>query len=383
MLIALFLIAILSITLFEAFIILLLPYLFYQFIKGRLKDKGALFIPLVLHAFVILLSTLVYNPTQVGKAIERSLFLLAYPFGGLLKVDEKSLYRFNLFLMLTGLSLIPLVFYRFFKTGQPAMLWGGWFEVGAFYTIFAVASLSLTFYTKRLIYLLPFVLFISMVFFTMRRSTMLGLAFSLIAFSLLGVKNKKALWGIILTLLLSFITSTVILINKDPRYQTLYEVMVGAKSLNDETLNIISSLRWQIAKAGIEVIKRDIREGSWLPLLIGHGIDAGYRLEPKSPVGGTYESVFILSEFIEKGLLGLLAILCIYLLYVKFLVSFRVHHRRDYLLMPLFLALGSHLTGSIFTFFWDAMLPLYLILFRVVESLRTSPQADEPFPQGR
>ncbi|MDW8294090.1 MAG: hypothetical protein RMK21_01900, partial [Aquificaceae bacterium] len=129
MLFVLFTFALLSITLFEALVILIILYLSFQTLKGRIKLRGRLFFPLVLHALSALLSTLLFYPAQLGKAIERSMFLLTYPFGGLLRVDEKSLLRFNFFLVIAGLLLIPLVLYRDRTTGQPAMIWGGWFEV--------------------------------------------------------------------------------------------------------------------------------------------------------------------------------------------------------------------------------------------------------------
>ncbi|MCX8060613.1 MAG: hypothetical protein N3C13_05385, partial [Aquificaceae bacterium] len=140
--------------------------------------------------------------------------------------------------------------------------------------------------------------------------------------------------------------------------------------------------RQEIAKAGIEVVRRDFREGNWLPLLIGHGVNSGYYLEPKSPVGGVYESVLLISELIEKGFIGLLFVLWLYWVYLRFLLRFKISERGDYLLLPLLLALGSHLAGAVFTFFWDALLPLYLIMFRLVESLKGEPRACEPSPRA-
>ncbi|MEJ5339512.1 MAG: O-antigen ligase family protein [Aquificaceae bacterium] len=380
----LFATALLSISLFEALIVLLLVYALYRFFRG-LRYGGRLFLPLTLHAFTVLLSTSLFHMSQIGKAIERGPFLLLYCYGELLKVNPKSLLRFNQFLFLSGLFLLPVVFYRYSQTGQPAMLWGGWFEVGAFYSIFTVASLSLFFYSRKIYYLLPFIPFVGMVFFTMRRSTMLGLAFALIAFALLASKSlsRRAFWGILITLFIGFVASSVTLAQKDIRYRAVYEFITGKRALDDEALNTISSYRWEIAKAGIQVIKEDLQEGNWLPLLIGHGINSGYYLEPRSPVGGVYESVFLLSEFIEKGLIGLLAVLWVYYSYFRFLLNFRLMRREEYLLMPLLLALGSHLIGSVFTFFWDAMLPLYLVMFRVVERLKNAPSYGEPSPQAQ
>ncbi len=382
MLIALFASALLSITLFEVLVVMLLLYLAYKAYRGY-RCVGSLFLPLALHALVVLVSTVLFHISQLGKAVERGLFLLVYCYGGLIRVDQRALYRFNILLVLSGLVLLPVVFYKYSKTGQPAMIWGGWFEVGAFYSIFAVASLSLLLHSRKLYYLLPFLVFVGVVFFTMRRSAMLGLAFALVVFALLVSKSlsKRAFWGIILVLFFGFATSTAILVQRDPRYKAMYELITGQRAVSDEALNVISSYRWEIAKAGIEVIRKDIKEGNWLALAIGHGINAGYYLEPKSPVGGVYESVFLLSEFIEKGFVGLLAVLWVYWAYLRFLAGFRIRHKGDLLLMPFVLALGSHLVGAVFTFFWDAILPFYLVLFRVAEAFRNAPQGGEHRPQ--
>lgn len=371
MLLLFFVLALLSITLFEAFLILLLLYMLYKGTRGKVRYSGLLLKPLLVHAFVVLFSTLIYHPSQMGKAIERGLFLLVYPYGEKIRAEKGILYTFNVFLVFCGLLLLPLVVYKAYKTGQPGMLWGGWFEVGAFYSLFAVASLSLTVYTKRWFYIAPFVLFVGVVFFTERRSAMLGLAFALIAFTLIVSRSlsKRLLLGVVLTLSFAFTFSTVLLVQKDARYATLYQVVTGQRSLDEEALNLISSYRWEIAKAGIQVVKRDVQEGNWLALLVGHGINSGYYLEPKSPVGGVYESVFLLSEFIEKGLLGLFAVLWIYWSYARFLFRFKIKESSQVLLMPLLLALGSHLVGAVFTFFWDALLPLYLVFFRVAEKM--------------
>ncbi|MCX8076243.1 MAG: O-antigen ligase family protein [Aquificaceae bacterium] len=377
--------ALISITLFEAVIIILLFYMAFKALRERIRFHGSLLVPLVLHAMVVVSSTLLFHPSQLGKAIERGVFLLAYPFGGFLKADSRALLVFNYFLVLAGLLFLPLTIYKFYKTGQPAMLWGGWFEVGTFYSIFAVASFSLFLYHRRLLYLLILVLFVGTVFMTMRRSAILGLAFALLAFVfLLGKKaSKKTLLAVVFILLTGFVLSSLLLVRIDFRYATLYEVLTSQRSLNEEALDLILSGRWQIAKAGIEVVKRDLQEGNWLELLIGHGVNSGFYLEPKSPVGGIYESVLPLSEFIEKGLLGLLGVLWVYVAYAKFLLKFRIQGKEDCLLMPLLLSLGIHLVGAVFTFFWDAMLPLFLIMFNLVERLRLAPPSGEPYQPAR
>lgn len=377
MLIVLTLIAVLSISLFEATVVLLILYVLYR----RALLSGTLVLPLLLHFLTTTASTLLYTPSQIVKAIERGLFLLVYPLGALLKVEEKDLYRYNLFLVLLGAAFLPLVLYNFQKTGQVKMLWGGWFEVGAFYTLFALSALSLMLYRKSLLYLLPFLVFSAVVFLSLRRSAILGLLFSLLAFLFIfrGRLPKAYTALTLFSLTLITVASLALFLETDPRFRAVKEVLMSQRTLDRETLNTISSLRWQIAEAGIQVIKKDIEEGNWLPLLVGHGMNSGFYLEPRSPVGGVYESFILLSELIEKGLIGVIAIVWIYLSYFKFLLRFRASEGRDYLLMPLMLMLGAHLVGALFTFFWDAILPLYLVLFRVVEKLKTSPTSYEPY----
>jgi hypothetical protein len=58
---------------------------------------------------------------------------------------------------MAGVLLIPVVIYKFLKTGQPAPLWGGWFEVGMLYSFFSLSALAMFLYTKRV--QLPFTLF--------------------------------------------------------------------------------------------------------------------------------------------------------------------------------------------------------------------------------
>ena len=372
----------LSISLFEAVVILLLPYTFYRIYK--LRVYGSLFPPLLIHAFAVLLSTLLYFPSQIGKAVERGLFLLLYPLGGMWKVSHHTLYRLNLLLVWAGLLLLPVVFYRFYKTGQPAMLWGGWFEVGAFYTLFALSAVSLLLFSRRWFYILPLLTFTITVFFTMRRSAMLGFAFALLALLYLLRRRLsfKFRMSLLFLVVLAFTVSTYLLVHKDPRYATFWQVLTGRQALTEEALNTISSLRWQIAKAGIEVLSKDVKEGHILPLLIGHGINSGLYLEPKSPTGGVYESVFILSELIEKGLVGLVAVLWVFIAYFRFLLRFKVENQKDYLLLPFLLMLGVHLVGSVFTFFWDAMLPLYLVYFRLAEAFSSSQAGGGHDPQA-
>ncbi len=360
--------AFVSITLFEAFLVILLIYYTLYLLKNRELPKGILFKPLVMYAVPTFLSALFYTPWYINKGIERSFFMFIYPIGGYARRSEKFFYRLNMMLLSIGYILIPVVIYRFYKTGQPAPVWGGWFEVGIFYSIFSLSALSLFIKDKKYVYLVSFFLFVCFVLLSMRRSAILSLVISLFIFAFLMRKHLSFRSVVISSLMLLSMVgfSFYILIKKDERFSTLYQVITGQKPLNEETLNKISSLRWQNFKAGVEVIKRDLSERNFLPLLIGHGVNPGFELEPKSQISGAYESVLFISVLIENGILGLSGIAYLYTKYYTFVMRFRLS-RENIFVVPFLLTPSLIFVGSIFTGFWDALLPLYLVWFRMVE----------------
>ncbi len=362
--------AFVSITLFEAFVIITLLYYAFHVLKERQTPKGILIKPLLLYAFPTFLSTAIYMPQYLNKGIERSLFLFVYPLGGYVKKSESLLQTLNLLLLFIGYALIPVVLYKFHKTGELAPLWGGWFEVSIFYSIFSLCALSLFISKGRYFYLFSFFIFVGFVLLSARRSTWIAFGIALLLLAFLLRKHLSFKLVVALSLLLSLMGGATfyLLVNKEERFRTFYDVLRGNKPLNDETLDKISSLRWQNFKAGMKVIERDIQEKNLLPLLIGHGINAGFVLEPKSPVGGTYESVLFISEFIEGGVLRLLGIAWIFVSYYSFVIRCRLN-KQTVLLSPFLLSPSFIFVGSIFTGFWDALLPLYLVWFRMVEDL--------------
>lgn len=359
-----------SITLFEALVIIILVYYTLHILRERSIPKGILLKPLLLYAIPTLLSTALYMPQYINKGIERSIFMFVYPLGSYVKVSEKFLYTFNRMLLMMGYAFVPIVIYKFYRTGEPAPLWGGWFEVGIFYSIFSLSALSLFFKRRRYFHLLTFFLFFCFVLLSSRRSTLLALGITLAIFAFLLRRYLSFKFLVVLSVLLSFMGGSAfyLLVKKDERFGTFYQVITGQKPINDDTLNKISSLRWQNFKAGMEVVKKDMRDKNLLPLLIGHGINSGFLLEPKSPIGGTYESVIFLSEFIEGGILGLLGIVWTFISYYSFIIKCRIN-QDTVLLSPFLLAPSVVFAGSIFTGFWDSLLPLYLIWFRVAEKL--------------
>ncbi|MDW8237633.1 MAG: hypothetical protein RMJ32_04420, partial [Aquificaceae bacterium] len=63
---------------------------------------------------------------------------------------------------------------------------------------------------------------------------------------------------------------------------------------------------------------------------------------------------------------GLLGILILWFRYFGFLFSLRLS-RESALLLPFLLMLAWHLFSSVFTHFWDALLPMYLLFFTLAQ----------------
>ena len=143
-------------------------------------------------------------------------------------------------------------------------------------------------------------------------------------------------------------------------------VVKGEKALNDETLQRISDYRWGLFKQGLEAVKKDWEEFNIVHILLGHGLEPGKRLEPKPTVNGRpmhqYESIFLLTEYIERGLIGTIAVVWIMIVYYTSLIRLRIENP---LTLSFLLAPSIKMAVAVFTFFWDAMLPLYLLLYRI------------------
>jgi hypothetical protein len=72
----------------------------------------------------------------------------------------------------------------------------------------------------------------------------------------------------------------------------------------------------------------------------------------------------LLSIFLFEGLI---IVLTAYTFYSSSFFSFKIRQREDFLPLPSLSFLSVLLIGSIFTYFWNAMLPWILLMFRVVE----------------
>ena len=372
--------AFVSISLFEIFIAVGLLITIHDLLKKNLK-LGNLGKPLILFSSVSTLSTALFNIKLINKGIEEGLFQLIYFFS--LKNIKTHLLalRINYILISFSIILIPIVIYKANKTGIPAPIWGGVFEVGQFYSMFSITSFLLSIYffkrEKKFVAILLLTLtfsFIGMVFFTHKRTAILGLFIVFYILLIVLVKNKilniRIFWAINIFLILSFIGGYWYLSKTDYRFQVLNELITGKRDIKNEyNLQVVSSFRYGIMKDALHIVETDIKNKNYINLLIGHGINSGsylpHHYSPKDY--GKYESIFLLSEFIEIGLIGVLAELWLIFIAFKKFLQIRITRHRDIYVVPLFIPLLIHLVGITFTFFWDALLPLYFLLYKIGE----------------
>ncbi len=364
-----------SITLLEGLVILGLIYLFWSIIKSVKPQRGKLGIPIILYTLPTLLSTAIFYPQRINKAIEEGLFQFIY-FLKLSKNDVVLLLRDIIYIFILGFFLLlPSAIYTFYKYGEPKPIWGGTFETGFFFTLFGLTFLILFFQKKgkiKFLLLMGFLISFSLVVLSHRRSMIMAFVVLFLTILLIFYRNKlikgKILVFFITVFLIIGSAGYIYLSKTDHRFKTLNEVILGKRPLNERTLNIISSGRYAIFKEGLVVLKKDLKKGEILPLLIGHGVRAKEYLSPKSPIRQPrYESFFIFSEFIERGLIGVIGILLIYFVYLREIFRFRITEKMDFYRLIAILPLGIHLIQTLFTYFWDAMLPVFFILFKVYE----------------
>ncbi|SNZ06139.1 hypothetical protein SAMN06265182_0575 [Persephonella hydrogeniphila] len=369
--------AFVSISVFEIFVVIGVIWAIYQIFKEK-RLEGVLRYPVLVFSGVSVLSTVLFAPKMISKAVEEGVFQFLYFFKTGLK--RESISRLLFFMVFIGILLFPVELYKFFKTGEFVPVWGSTFETGQFYGMFSLMALFFGFYfyyvgRKKLSFFMFFltVFYFVILVLTHRRSPLLGYMIvgylSFLVLYLNGYMKKILFWGANLILTVSLIGGYIYLSKTDVRFKILNGILLGEKEFNFQNLNRISNARIGIGIDAVNIIKNDIKEGNWINLLIGHGVRSGYYLphqySPKSWM--KYESIFVISEFIEKGIIGLLAILTIFFIAFKRFVTTKIKDSFDIVALGLFVPLLIHLIGSVFTFFWDALLPLYLLLFKIGE----------------
>ncbi len=371
-----------SLSLCEILIASGLIYTFYRALR-KPNIRGVLSKPVLAFSTVTVLSTFLFNRVFFVKSIEEGFFQLIYLFPTDNTDTEwiKSI-LIKLFIV-TGILLLPFAFFNIGEHGSE-LLWGGSFETGHFFSIFSLLAFTMFVYYlnndknhKAVLYISLFVIFSLVIILSFRRTAFLEFIVGLIILLFVFYKNRLIKKGILL--LFSgyiFVFSALdyaFMSFKDTRFKTLNKMVFERSKDNFQQLNLITSSRYAILLDALEIIKEDFREKRVVHILIGHGIRPGnylphiYDKNWKKFNRIRYESFFIVSEFIERGLIGVAAILYIYFLVFRYIFSLRFNNLESMTGVVFILPLMLHLIGVIFTFFWDALLPVYLLLFKVGE----------------
>lgn len=375
-LIILFASAYLSISVFTLFIILFLIYEIYKIAKRDLKISGQLKIPLFMIIIPSILSTGLYGGIrEIPGVLNQTFFNISYFARDLFKPSEKLFYKVNLTIITFCSIEAVITLFNYYK-GLEKPIWGGVFEIGIIFSLGSLSAFVIFLIDKnrfkKVIFLLLFLIFTFLVFYTGKRNPILGIFFSYLILFFILIKisgvGKKVIYFLSGLFFVIVVAGTFVAIEKFPKYKLLFEAVFIGKKLTEAEINEFSSSRWEIGKKGLEIIKKDIENKNFLPLLIGHGYNAGQRLDPPSPVGRSYESIFFISETINIGLIGLIGILYLMYRYFKFVLSVKVEEIRQAIALPFLVFPTYFLVGGVFSGMWDAILPLYFLMFGIAEN---------------
>ncbi len=374
-LILLFASAYISISAFTFLIILFLLYEIKKIVEKEIKFEGIFKLPLSMIIFSSVLSTLIYGSLkEIPGVLNQTFFNITYFAKDLFNPSKELFNKLNYTIVLFCSIEAVVTVYNYFH-GDIKPIWGGVFEVGI---VFALGSLSaFTLFLvekdvkKKVLFFCLFILFTGLVFLPAKRNPVLGLVTSYIVYFviLINYANIKKQWiyGLIIIFIFSFLAGGVYMLEKDNKYKRMLITLIEGKEISENQINEFSSLRWEIGKKGIEVIKKDFENFNIIPILIGHGYNAGQRLDPPSPVGRSYESIFLISEFINIGLIGLLGLILMMYKFFRFVLAVKIKKFEDIIAFPFLLFPAYLFAGGIFSGIWDAILPLYFLMFGIAE----------------
>ncbi|ACN98485.1 putative membrane protein [Sulfurihydrogenibium azorense Az-Fu1] len=375
-LIVLFAAAYISISLFTALIVLFLVYEIFKIVKRQLTINGELKLSLFMIITPSLISTAVYgNLKEFTGVLSQTFFNISYFAKDMFNPTERLFYKVNLTIVIFCTVEAVITVFNYYR-GLEQPIWGGVFEIGIVFSLGSLSAFVMFLLEKdklkKGVYLILFLIFTFLVFYTGKRNPILGIFFSyvvlfvvLLRFSHVGKKVLYALSGLFFVVVLA---GTYVAFEKFPKYKILLEAVFTGKTLSEGELNEFSSARWEIGKKGLEVIRKDFENKNILPILIGHGYNAGARLDPPSPVGRSYESIFLISEFINIGLIGLLGLIFLMYKYFKFVLFTKLQSKDQIVALPFLVFPTYFLVGGIFSGIWDAILPLYFLMFGIAEN---------------
>lgn len=374
-LILLFASAYISISAFTFLIILFLLYEIKKIIEKEIKFEGIFKLPLFMIIFASVSSTLIYGSLkEIPGVLNQTFFNITYFAKNLFDPSKELFKKLNYTIVIFCFVEFIITVYNYFH-GDIKPIWGGVFEVGI---VFALGSLSaFTLFLvekdikKKFLFFALFLLFTGTVFLPAKRNPVLGLIVSYVVYFIILVRyaniRKQWIYGLITIFILSSFAGVIYMLETDDRYKRMLITLIEGKKISESQINEFSTLRWEIGKKGIEVIKKDFENVNIVPILIGHGYNAGQRLNPPSPVGRSYESIFLISEFINIGLIGLLGLLSMMYRFFKFVLLVKIKLLEDVIGFPFLLFPAYLFVGGVFSGIWDAILPLYFLMFGIAE----------------
>lgn len=362
----------LSLTLFELLCSLLFLYTIFNF--KRLIDNSTLSVGVITYSLSTLLGTALFNTQMFFKALEQALLPLIFMSGKRIEVSISFFSITNTIIMILGSLSLVVATFRYISIGEFKPIWGGPFEAGFISSLLSITFLTYSFVHLKdknpgvsLAFFLAGILCSAMTVLISKRALVLALfaCFLLLLFVVRKHINPKLVLISSALLLLSTAAGFMYMKERDDRFKNLYQVITLQKDLDMQTLDTILSNRAYLFSKGLEVVKEDFHEGNIVNILVGHGVRPGFKLNLKEGDHreGSYESVFLLSEFIERGAIGLLGILLVYVSFFRILPRLSTLEIRELVILPSLFLLGIHLFSSIFTYFWDALLPLHILAY--------------------
>ncbi len=373
----------LSVTLHHGLISVGVLYFIYKLFKEKKYPSLTLLgNPLHLFNFSTLASAFLYMPEKLREAFSSSFLRYGYllPFVETSRW-EKLFYNINRLLVLEGLILIPVFLYNFFVENRMKLLWGNMMKVAEIYALFTLSAVFLALYKRSIFYTFLAVVFFLIMAVPVRRAEILGVLMTLFLLGILYLRDnpgyvKRVLAALAVALLAGcggfyYMAEK----EKDPRFRVVIEILKGEKELSEETINRLTTTRWNNLKAGLVIIGRDFKNTDIVPLLIGHGIYSGHKLVPPPPNGlPYYESVVFVQEMIQRGILGLTAMILIFIRSLKLFISVDLRKRENLMLSSMASYLVFYNFSSLFTPYVNATFPVALFMFGLAEAcIRKSP----------
>lgn len=379
-----------SISVYEAFIIILLALFLYRFhVSEKKRLIGYFTIPVLLFIAGMIVPTLLFasHSRYADQGFARAVFACIYfPALAAYNNDETLLKRYSLIIVAGGILWAVAAYVKYFAFKIPSAhgLWGSAFEFGNLVSLSSLVVLGIVVGAcrdrpfKRVLYLALFFFMTGALALTFERTTWLGILFGVLflfylSFDKTGVRKSFLVFSGI-GILVIITLSVYFFARHDPRYIALKDIVMKRQTTT-ANFNTLSSDRWYKLEASVKIIQSDIDQKRYLNLVFGHGFRAGASIKNinygKTPVTTSFESISFLAEYIDTGILGIAYMLLIYIYFLKQLIALKRIRIEDktvlFMVYGIMAGTGGYLFGSLFNMFVTSTFFFYLFLFGTVE----------------